>query len=487
MELRSRVISAAGMVASGSVMRQLLSFVRTAVIARMLSLEDFGIAATFMMTMAFAEMLTDFGVEKVMVQATHGDDRRFEGTVHLLLVIRGLILAFVLLLLARPISVHLFDVPHAAWAFYVLALIPLIRAFSHVDYLRYQREMRFRPTVVVQVVPELIATILAWPFLYWLGTYAAVLWLIIGQSVVVVIMGHVVAERPYRWAWSREAFRYIVRFGWPLLVSGFLMYGILQGDRVVIGSMLDMTALALFTAALKLTQAPSMFTGRVLTSIALPLLARLQDDRPAFDRQHGQISVVCGLLGGGLVGTLLVVAGPLVVLVYGDRFAEAATIVGWLLAAEGIRMVRYAPIFAALSLGDTQNLLISNIVRGSALIVVIAVVARGGGLVAVAIVACFGEAVALLVSLLLVQVRHGIPMSTCLIPAAVAGIWPTVSAIILVAFEPQNWFVIGGISAFMGFAVLGTMLAAFPSLRLMLRRGGSGTSGLADGSQSAGP
>src|SRR5437879_4452814 len=141
---------------------QACSFLRNVIVARVISPENFGIAATFAMTFYFLEMISNLASEALLIQADDGNDPNFQSATHLLQAGRGLTNALLIFLLAGPIS-HMFGVPHARWAFQCVAFAPLVKGFSHTDLFRLQREMKFGPAISVDVVTNLLTTLVALP------------------------------------------------------------------------------------------------------------------------------------------------------------------------------------------------------------------------------------------------------------------------------------------------------------------------------------
>ena len=150
-------------------------FIRNIIIARILTKEDYGIAATFALTVTTLESITAFSVDKIVVQSKHGEDPTFIAAAHSIQIIRGVLTSLVLFALAFPISYY-FKIPDAKWAFMYLSSIPLIRGFAHLDIFSIQRKMIFWPKAFVDTAPQIIITLLAWPVTLWLGDYSALLW-----------------------------------------------------------------------------------------------------------------------------------------------------------------------------------------------------------------------------------------------------------------------------------------------------------------------
>ena len=104
----------------------------------------------------------------------------------------------------------------------------------HLDAACQQRDMRFGASVWLDTVPQVVTTLAA-PLAKWLGDYQVMLYVVIGQVVMMTLVSHLVAERPYRWAWDRVIIGRMLRFGWPLLINGLLMFAIFQGDKAIVG------------------------------------------------------------------------------------------------------------------------------------------------------------------------------------------------------------------------------------------------------------
>lgn len=473
---RTYLKSGIGLVSSHGVV-QLCAFARNLVIARLLSPADFGVTVLFTMTFSLLEMASNLGADKLLIQAEDGNEPRFQGCIHLIHACRGVWNAVCLLLLAGPIS-DLFNVPEARWAFRWLAFVPLMRGLTHHDPYRVQRDMRFRPIIIVDVTSSVLATLFAILFGLWLRDYSVMLWVLILQAFLCPLVSHLVAERPYRWAFDRRYARRLLSFGWPLLVNGLLLCVTNQGDRFVIGSAqrlfpgssYDLTALGIYSVAFSLAAAPTWVIGGVGTSLFLPGLSHAQRSREEFERRYVAFArTVCVL--AALSSIPVIVGGPwLVLFFYGPDYAVAGTFIGWLAATWALRIIRMAPTLAALAKGDTINALISNVVRSVAFVGVLLVIAFGQPLTWVAACGFFGEVLATVVSLTRLDSKHGVPTGLCLKPAVVAGIGMGIAALARVSGISDNgWIVALGTATALMVSVVLLMLLIFPEFRRDLR------------------
>jgi O-antigen/teichoic acid export membrane protein len=385
----------------------LMRFGRNVFLARLIGVEDFGIASTFALLMAVVQMLSDIGLRALVVQDREGDSPGFIDAIHGLSVLRGALLAAAVFALADPIAA-LLGQPGLGWAYRIFAVLPLLRAFAHLDPARQQRAMRFGLTIKVEFA-GLAASIAALPLLWlWLGDFRVMLGLLFVEGLVSTAVAFLLSERPYRLGWSGAVAARALRFGWPVLLGGVLTFAIMQGERLIVANQYSATDLGLFSAALTLAMAPTLLVQRVIGSMVLPMLARDQDNERAFLRK-AELALETLLASGLGLMLVFVLAGPSALrLIYGAAFATADQLVAILGVTFALRMVRGAAADISMAKGHTANLLIPNAVRFVSFPVAFLIALRGGSLEAIALTSVAGEAASLLAAYAFVAAREGL-------------------------------------------------------------------------------
>jgi O-antigen/teichoic acid export membrane protein len=420
MVLRRKLLGAGGILVGGQLLGQVCSFVRNVIVARLLTPEDFGIAASLGIVMSLFEMISNIAVDQLLIQAEDGDEPKFQATAHAFQVARGVGIALFVFLLAWPIS-QLFDIPHALWAFQCVALVPLIRGFMHLDPKRLQREYAFGRDVATELIPQVVLVLAAWPVAWWLKDYSAMLWLMLLQVIVMVCVSHATAERRYSWAWDSQILNRMYAFGWPLLLNGLLMFLVFQGDRIVIGTGYSMTQLGVYSAAFSITFIPAMIITKVASALMLPLLSREKSDTRRLNESYGRsICLLC--LVGSAVSTGFILAGEhLVGLAYGANYAAVGAFIGWLATMQMLRVLRVGPTIASMAWGDTRTPLIANLGRVSVFPFIFWLGLTGKPLTWVVVVGCLGEFLALLIVVSCLKRSRGLLIRHTLCPALIAG------------------------------------------------------------------
>ncbi len=385
---------------SGNSATALLTLARNLLVARMLPVADYGIAATFAITMAVVEMASALGLQLQIIQAKDGDDLRFQAALQGFQVLRGALSAVILLAIAHPLAAF-FGIPEVAWAYQVLAVMPLLNALQHFDMHRMQRRMVFGPVLATSLLPAVLSLVLIWPLVVWFGDWRAMLWAIIAQGLASMLMSHLVAERPYRLVLDRQIMARNLAFGWPLLLNTILLFLIFNGEKLIVGRELGMEALGIFAMGMTLTLTPTLVMAKSASGYLLPSLSKVSDDPPVW-RGRALVSVQAILLAAAIFMVVAAIIGPLLVhVLLGDKYAILGTLMIWMGMLQGIRLFKAGPAIAALSLGQTSNALIANLIRVALIPAAWYVAISGGDLEAILWLAIFGEVVGHIVATVL--------------------------------------------------------------------------------------
>lgn len=390
----------------GNVLGHSFSLLRNAILGHFLSPQDFGIAATFAVTVLFLEIAGDMGIDKLLVQAKDGDDAKLQNNAQLFAVLRGTV-SGILLLIAAPYVVMLFHIPQAQSAFYMLALVPLIRGFIHLDVKRVQRELRFFPNLYVELIPQFISCLLAFPIVFIEADYAAALDLTLLQSLLLVLVSHRLADRDYQLSLDREVISRMVKFGWPLMINGLLMFFVYQSDKFVIGAYYDMEKLGIYSAAFMLAMAPALLVSKVLNTVILPFFSRKQDDHRQLNVSYLHSTEITVLIASAYTVFFTLYGGAALALVFGDHFQGNAELMAALGILWSLRMLRVPATLLAMSKGHTKVGLTANIFRSFAIFGVLYLSMRQSPIELIAYTGCAGELLAVLITLIQVRRMYG--------------------------------------------------------------------------------
>lgn len=426
------MIRIALVILSGNAAASLLTLVRTLVIAHMIPVEDFGIAATFAVVIAVVEMASTLGLQAQIVQARDGDDPRFQAALQGFQLLRGLVLAVVLFLLAGPVADFL-KLPEVAWAYRLMAVVPILNSLVHLDIHRLNRRMTYGPMIATGVLSNLVALASVWPLTAWFGDWRAMLGTILIQAAVAPLVAGILAERPFRAALDLATMRRSVAFGWSIFLNGMLLFLVFHGDRLIVGRVLGMEPLAIFSMGLTLLVTPALVFVNSALNLFLPLLSKTDptttEGRARF--QHlAALSIELHLaFGVALVLGAAALGDWLVHLLLGAKYAALAPLLPWIALSQALRIVKDSPAAAILARAHTSNAAYSNLLRIAALPAAWLLAVRTGAVEAVVAAIIVGEGAAALANYGLLRWRTGVRLRDLAVPLA----WGTLSCALALA------------------------------------------------------
>jgi|TARA_B110000902_G_C14293097_1_gene581902 O-antigen/teichoic acid export membrane protein len=433
-------------------------------VAREISLTDFGIASALAATLALVEMASAVAIDKLLLQDSEGDSDLMLSSAHTLSIIRGVLLAAILYFSAWPIT-HIFNLQETLWAFQLLALLPLISGFIHFDFVTKQRQMNIFPTSINIVVPQVLATALVIPALHYLPDYRAMLLVIIAIPVFNLLISHMTATRRYKLSLDYGILLKMLTFAWPLMISGLLMFTIFQGDKVIIGGYYDMATLGLYSVVFSSLLLPTMILHRLYNAMALPLIARSFHSQVDF-QTHSSIIVSSTIVLCAITSAVFLILGPtLLILIFGEKFTGSLVILPWIALMLSVRVLRIAPSVITLAMAEPRCELYANLARTIAIPLSLIAVYQDWPIYSIAIMGFVGEICALITAYTLLKV----PFSRRSLVAPMRN-----SLLLLVLFVSMAFFYsqlslgIAGLATMVAAAVV--LAAVFITLCLMVYR-----------------
>lgn len=448
----------------------LCAFFRNFILARVLTKSDFGVAATLAIVISLLEISGKMALGQQVVRARNGGQPDFVGTAHSVQFALGVLSSLLILALAVPFARAL-KVPELSWGIQLLVIVTICSAVNSLEPFTYVRNMAFGRLVTVDLVPQVLITLAAYPLAWWLRDFRALIWLLIGKAALSMVISHLVSAQRYHWSFRLDYFWEMVKFGSPLFVESFLMFGIFQGDRLLVATSYSMSDLGGYAVAASLAAMPGIAAWKIVGGVGLPVLAQVQDNRLAFEDRYALVAQVLALLGGWLALLMVFAGEDVVVALFGHKYEGTGTLAACLCCAQAIRIIRGAPTLAATAFGDTVCLLAMSAMRLSGLALAVPVVWKGGGLFWVAFAGLGGELLALGLGVYLTWKVRQVRISICALPTlflvGTVGLAVLFKAWLHSVESPVWWLVVFGVSA-VGFTVV--FAGIFGESRSVLRQ-----------------
>jgi O-antigen/teichoic acid export membrane protein len=349
---------------SGYGIVQLVRLVANLFLAKWLAPESFGVLAIANSAQIGLQMVSDVGIGPTIIRDKRGGDPQFLNTLWTLQVIRGLLLAFLALIVSFPLS-HLYAVPELQILLAMIAFGSLAGSFSSTALHTLARDQRLARLNVLEVGIQLFA----------FGTMLVVAWhtrsiwsLAIGgivHGVLRALLSHIVLPgHRHRIAWDRDALRNVLKFGRWIVLSTLITFLAGQSDRLTLGLIEPLSTLGVYAIASGLALMPREIAGRLADSVILPYLSRsYHGDANELPNAIDRIRSIFFPIGFLASAALSILAPLFFVFLYDDRYEGAARLaplivmIGWVGASQ-VPLQR-----ALLALGDSRSLAVSSFTR----------------------------------------------------------------------------------------------------------------------------
>jgi O-antigen/teichoic acid export membrane protein len=326
-QIRSAVIWRSGTQIAG----QLVTWAATFLVIRILSPSDYGLFAMTQVVLVLLNMINGYGLASALVRRDSAD-RRAQRQLFGMLILLNAGLGAAQFLLA-PLAAAYYRQPMVADLLRVQAILYFATPFIALPYALLAREMDFRKQAQVNVVSALAGAVTSLACaLAGLGV-----WTLVAAPIALFFtraVGMTWAARSLMWpSFDFRGAGDIARYGGVMAAAQIFWFLESQADVFIAGRLFDPHTLGIYTTSLFLTQ---IFVSKFvppLNEVAFSAYARMQHDRAAvgvaFAKSVRVIMVVAMPFYFGLAAT----ARPVVELVLGPKWIEAAPIVHWLALA----------------------------------------------------------------------------------------------------------------------------------------------------------
>lgn len=318
---------------------QLVRWLSTLLIARILAPADYGIVGMAVLFTGLIALVSEFGVGAAIV---HRQDRLSEDQIARLggvALLTGLGLAG-LSALAAPLVAGFFSEPGVRPVVMALSLQFVSEALRVVPRSLMTRDLQFRALALIEVV-EGVVLALATLTLALLG---AGYWALVGGLLIHSAVGTIASflVRSHRIAWPRDLRSILseVKFGFHLVLSRIGWYTYSNADFGVIGRIFGKSPLGDYTIGWNLASVPVERITSIVSRIALPIFSRLQDDAVEFRRSLRNITQALSIITFPVAVGLALVAEPFVLVVLGDK---------WVGAIEPLRILALAAVLRSIT------------------------------------------------------------------------------------------------------------------------------------------
>lgn len=297
-----------------------LSLIATAILARVLVPEDFGLVAIALTFMALLDGATDFGLSQALI--TQGDDVVEERAETVFVSSVGLgLLASAIIAALGPVSASFFDEPALTAIVPVLGINFFLRSLGSTHYAIAQRDLDFRTRTIAEFAEVFIRGLAGIALaIAGFGAWSLVLGYLAGTIALDVAIWSLVAWRP-RFKPQLSHLRSMIGFGGTISGVTFFAALIANMDYLFIGRVLGTAALGLYTLGFRLPELLIINLSVVASVVLFPAFSSM--DRESLSRAYLVALRYVLIVSLPTAVVLAVLARPLVLALFGDQWVDS--------------------------------------------------------------------------------------------------------------------------------------------------------------------
>ena len=299
-----------------------IDFAVYAYLARILTLEEFGLVGFCFLFIEFANTLVNAGVNQNIVQRKTWSDSYAASTMTFVFGM-GVVVAACLVFIGAPIAHYSYsDV--AAYVVASLAPITIIMSLQVVVTGKLLREFKNKQMGTA----KFIATVLSAIVIVTMAELGYGLWsLVIGKLVNAVLeymlLTYVSGFKP-RFHFDRADNKELIRFCLPLLWMTIMTFLHRKASNMFTGLVLGPANFALLAAAKKGELVINQITMSSINSMVVPSFSRAKEDANIGNLYIKMVAITATIVLPIFMG-LAAIADPFVVVAFGDKFAPSAS------------------------------------------------------------------------------------------------------------------------------------------------------------------
>ncbi|MDO9551121.1 lipopolysaccharide biosynthesis protein [Rhodonellum sp.] len=255
---------------------QIIGFVISIVLARLLLPEEFGLIAMLAIFMGLGGALINSGLTQSLIRTENPNDEDFSTVFYFNLL--GSVVIYGLVSLLAPFIADFYNQPQLTLIVRVYCIVFIINAFAAVQTTRLSKKMDFRTQMLVStpslVISGFVGIGLA---LYGFGVWSLV-WSRIAQAIASTVQLWYWSKWRPLWLFSSEKFTEHFNFGFKLTLSGILDTVFVNAYTIIIGKFFAPAQVGFYSKADGLQMLPVRVISGIVSKITYPLFSEIQND-----------------------------------------------------------------------------------------------------------------------------------------------------------------------------------------------------------------
>lgn len=298
-----------------------IQFISGIVLARLLSPDDYGCIGMLMVFTLLANTIVDGGFSSALIQKKEPTQEDYS-TIFFWNV-GFAVCIYMLLFAAAPYIAEFYNISLLCPVLRVQGITVIIGAMQTVQVNMLNKQFRFKKISIVTLVTSIISlgvTII-------LAYRGFGVWALVAQNILVVFIPTIIYWATNKWKpsliFSLRSFKELFSFGVYMFLTSLMTTLVKNVQSLLIGRFYNASTLGYFSKAAQTEKLASTSISQVMGQVTYPLYAEMQDDKARLGYAIKRITVVLAFVTFPLMMMLILVAKPLFILLYSEKWIES--------------------------------------------------------------------------------------------------------------------------------------------------------------------
>lgn len=300
---------------------QIIGFVVSLILARLLLPEEFGLIGMISVFIAIGTSLVNSGLTQSIIRGKDLDQEDYSTVFYF--NIAASILIYLILYFAAPYIADFYDRDILINIVRVYCLTFITSAFSAVQMARLTKNMEFKTLAFIGIPSNIIGGIVGVTMAYMGYGVWSLVWSYICTTLGRTIQLWIYSDWNPSLMFSKSKFKDHFNFGYKLTLSGLLNTIYDNIYLIVIGRFFSASQVGLYTRAQTMKQLPVTNLSNALNKVTFPLFAKIQDDDVRLKRVYKQLMQMVVFIITPVLVFMAVLGEPLFRLLFTEKWVPA--------------------------------------------------------------------------------------------------------------------------------------------------------------------
>lgn len=300
---------------------QIIGFLVSIILARILSPSDFGIIGILTIFINLSKNITDGGLASSLIRTKDPSEVDFSTVFYFNLVCS--VFMYAILFITAPFVAVFFKLPLIENLLRVFGVTIILSAFTITQSVKLNKELNFKTQFKILLPSLLISAIAGISSAY----YGMGVWSLVIKEVVFSLLASMqlwfYSRWKPMWVFDKKSFRNHFHYGYKLVITDVISQFFNDSNKAIIGKFFSPAQLGFFTRAQSMQDLPNQIVFNTINRVLFPMLSKVQDSDIRLRDLYRQVIKIISFLVTPFLTLLYLVAKPLFIFLLTEKWLPA--------------------------------------------------------------------------------------------------------------------------------------------------------------------